>query len=63
MAAVADRAEPTLSAGLTENEAAERLASEGYNDLPSAKPRSILAIALGVVREPMFLLLVAGGLI
>jgi P-type Ca2+ transporter type 2C len=31
--------------------------------LPSAKPRSILAIAFEVAREPMFLLLVAGGLV
>ncbi len=35
----------------------------GYNELPSAKPRSVLAIALGVAREPMFLLLLAGGLV
>jgi Ca2+-transporting ATPase len=35
----------------------------GHNELPSAKPRSILAIALEVAKEPMFLLLVAGGLI
>ncbi len=47
--------------GLSEELAAERLAEEGYNELPSAKKRSILAIALEVVREPMFLLLVAGG--
>ena len=31
--------------------------------MPSAKPRSVLAIALEVVKEPMFLLLVAGGLV
>ncbi len=35
----------------------------GYNELPSAKPRSVFAIALEVSREPMFLLLVAGGLV
>lgn len=49
--------------GLSEAEAKERLKAEGYNELPSAKARSIFAIALDVVREPMFLLLVAGGLI
>jgi Ca2+-transporting ATPase len=35
----------------------------GYNELPSSKPRSVLAIASEVAREPMFLLLVAGGLV
>ncbi len=49
--------------GLSEAEAAARLAAEGYNELPSAKPRGIFAIAWEVVREPMFLLLVACGVI
>ncbi len=49
--------------GLSEEEAARHLKEEGYNDLPSAKQRSIFAIAFGVVREPMFLLLIAGGAI
>lgn len=50
--------------GLSEAEAARRLKEEGYNELPSArKHRSALAIALGVVREPMFLLLLACGAI
>jgi Ca2+-transporting ATPase len=52
----------TLS-GLSEVEAAERLKQEGYNELPSSKQRSIFAIALEVVREPMFLLLVACGVV
>jgi P-type Ca2+ transporter type 2C len=50
-------------AGLPESEAAELLKAEGYNDLPSTKRRSVFAIALAVVREPMFLLLVACGTI
>jgi Ca2+-transporting ATPase len=49
--------------GLSEQEAAWRLAAEGYNELPSAARRNIFAIAFGVVREPMFLLLVACGAI
>ncbi|MDH4233118.1 MAG: cation-translocating P-type ATPase [Nitrospirota bacterium] len=49
--------------GLSEAEAAERLRKEGFNELPSAKKRGILAIAFDVVREPMFLLLVACGII
>jgi Ca2+-transporting ATPase len=34
---------------------------EGFNELPSSRRRNIFAIAFGVVREPMFLLLVACG--
>ena len=49
--------------GLSEQEAAARLRRDGYNELPSAKQRSIFAIAFDVVREPMFLLLVACGTI
>ncbi len=47
--------------GLSEKQVSERLKEEGFNELPTAKPRNILAIALEVVREPMFLLLVACG--
>lgn len=49
--------------GLSEAEAARRLRQEGYNELPSTRRRSIFAIAFEVVREPMFLLLVACGII
>lgn len=49
--------------GLSAAVAAERLRVEGFNELPSSKPRSIFAIAWEVVREPMFLLLVACGAI
>ena len=52
----------TLS-GLSEEKAASRLREEGYNELPSSKRRSLAAIALEVIREPMFLLLVACGTI
>jgi Ca2+-transporting ATPase len=48
---------------LTQQEAASRLAQDGPNELPSAQPRSLLAIAGSVVREPMFLLLIACGAI
>jgi Ca2+-transporting ATPase len=47
--------------GLSHKEASEILQKEGYNELPSSKPKSILKIAFGVVKEPMFLLLVACG--
>ncbi|MDP2983158.1 MAG: cation-translocating P-type ATPase [Candidatus Latescibacter sp.] len=49
--------------GLTESEALYRLKNEGYNELPSSEKRDTFAIALEVVREPMFLLLVACGTI
>ena len=48
-------------AGLSDSEAASRIARYGFNELPSSKPRSILGIALEVVREPMLLLLLACG--
>jgi Ca2+-transporting ATPase len=47
--------------GLSRTEAKEKLKTEGYNELPSSKKRNILAIAFEVVKEPMFLLLVACG--
>ena len=51
----------TESYGITEAQAKARLLSDGYNELPSSKPKSVFRIALGVVKEPMFLLLVACG--
>ncbi len=47
--------------GLTEETAREKIIKEGYNELPSSKPKNFLALAWGVVKEPMFLLLVACG--
>ena len=44
--------------GLSEEEVASRLRKEGYNELPSSKRQSIMAIAFEVIREPMFLFLV-----
>jgi Ca2+-transporting ATPase len=46
------------SMGLTALEAAARLKTAGYNELPSSRPKSVWRIAVEVVREPMFLLLV-----
>ena len=47
--------------GLSNAEAQQRLKDQGWNDLPSAKPRSLLALGWAVVREPMFILLIACG--
>src|SRR5450756_12641 len=49
--------------GLTEQEARERLAQHGYNELPSTKKRTFLHMILDVVKEPMFMLLIACGLL
>ena len=47
--------------GISEQEAAQRLKEEGFNELPSSKQRSFWAISYEVAREPMFLMLVACG--
>ena len=47
--------------GLQEGEVTQRLKEEGHNELPSTQKRGLSAIAFEVVREPMFLLLVACG--
>ncbi len=49
--------------GLSESEAASRLRAEGYNELPRARQRTILRIALEILKEPMFGLLIASGAI
>ena len=49
--------------GLGSVEAARRLALDGPNELPSAKRRSWLSVAAEAAREPMFLLLVACGVV
>ncbi|WP_194711910.1 cation-translocating P-type ATPase [Noviherbaspirillum soli] len=47
--------------GLADEQAAALLARDGYNELASARRSSILAVAAGILREPMFLLLIACG--
>ncbi|RJQ31708.1 MAG: cation-translocating P-type ATPase [Actinobacteria bacterium] len=47
--------------GLSQEEAEAKLARDGYNELPSAVKRNAFAIAYDVIKEPMFLLLVACG--
>src|SRR5512135_423669 len=44
--------------GLSSREAAARLDADGPNELPSARPRSLIRIAWQVLQEPMFLLLI-----
>ena len=49
--------------GLSQQEAIDRLKQEGYNELPSIEDRGFLTIALDIVQEPIFLLLIACGVI
>ena len=53
----------TAVLGLSEQEVRERLAVDGYNELPAASKRNLLHILLEIVREPMFLMLIACGLL
>ena len=48
--------------GLSASAARARLAQDGPNELPRAGRRSILRIAVEVLREPMLALLLAGGI-
>lgn len=52
---------PDKLIGLTTTQVDEKLRTEGYNTLPSSKPKNIFTLAVGVIREPMFILLVACG--
>ena len=47
--------------GLSSSEVSVKLKEEGYNELPSAEKRNIFSIAFSVIKEPIFLLLVASG--
>lgn len=47
--------------GLSEEQSKQKIEKEGFNELPSSKPKGVLHIIFGVVKEPMFLLLVACG--
>ena len=53
----------TKITGITEQEAQTKLQQEGFNELPAGKKRSVFAIALKILSEPMFILLIAGGLL
>jgi len=50
-------------AGLTSREAALRLKRFGPNELPSPDRRNIATIIMGIVRQPMFALLLGGTLV
>jgi Ca2+-transporting ATPase len=47
--------------GLSSTEVSQKLKIEGYNELPSSGKRGIISMAFSVLKEPIFLLLVASG--
>ncbi|MFA5325280.1 MAG: HAD-IC family P-type ATPase, partial [Bacteroidales bacterium] len=47
--------------GLTHEQVKAKQIAEGYNELPSSKKKGTWRIALNVLKEPMFILLVACG--
>jgi Ca2+-transporting ATPase len=49
--------------GLTTAAAAERLRRDGYNELPRAERRGPFRIVAEVLRQPMFMLLIGGGVV
>ena len=49
--------------GLSSAEAKTRLANDGYNELPAPDHRGFLRIIWEVVRQPMFALLIGGGVV
>ncbi|HQX91177.1 MAG TPA: cation-transporting P-type ATPase, partial [Thermomonas sp.] len=58
----ASRTGPDL-AGLDDAEAAARLRTEGYNELPRSGQRTFARIVADVLREPMLAMLIGAGLI
>jgi Ca2+-transporting ATPase len=52
-----------LAQGLSEAEAQARLKAEGSNELPQPDRRTPFRIAIEVLREPMLMLLLVGGLV
>jgi Ca2+-transporting ATPase len=54
---------PSIDSGLAAAEAARRLAEDGPNALPQGERRTLVSIAVETMREPMFLLLLAAGVL
>ncbi len=59
---IAGLPEPDLN-GLSAETAIANLQRDGYNELPSAQSRSLWIIAWETIQDPIFLLLVGGGVI
>ena len=51
------------SVGLTSAAAEARLAIDGFNELPAPDHRGVFRIVWEVIRQPMFALLIGGGVV
>lgn len=54
---------PQVEVGLSSATAIAQLEQDGPNELPSVQSRSLFAIAWGIIQDPIFLLLLGGGII
>jgi P-type Ca2+ transporter type 2C len=54
---------PPQPRGISSAQAAERLKSDGYNELPQPARRHFGRLLWDVLRQPMFLLLIGGGVV
>ncbi len=60
---VHENPDPTSHKGLTADAVKKRLDRDGFNELTDDGKRGFSAIALGVLKEPMLALLLAGGIV
>jgi P-type Ca2+ transporter type 2C len=61
--AIAPLTDPDRMVGLTESEVLRRQEQEGYNELAPSRRRNLWVLAWETVQDPIFLLLVGGGII
>jgi P-type Ca2+ transporter type 2C len=54
---------PNPVAGLSDRDAIANLKRDGYNELPSTRSRGLLSLVWDSFKDPIFLLLVGGGII
>ena len=47
--------------GLNSKEVSQRIKTFGYNEIPTSQSKNVLQIALEVIKEPMFILLISCG--
>lgn len=52
-----------IQRGLTTKQAEERLKKDGYNELPTAKPKKLIDFVVEILKEPMISLLLFAGIL
>ena len=52
-----------MAQGLSNEQAAHLLKKDGFNELPTTKPRKIIGIIMEIIKEPMISLLLIAGLL